>query len=385
MSTEAPGNPFRFGRTVVAEHFCNRREELAHVAASIRSGNSLLLHSPRRYGKTSLIQEAFALVAGELETAFVDLYGITDEHDFVEAWMRGISPLLGRLAGAGRRALGLLRDALGSLAPQMSLGRDGAPVFSVSARPHRFEADRSLAELLSLPEVVAERAGARAVVALDEFQEVGGIPGLDRRLRSVFQHQRLVGYVFSGSRRSLLATLFDSPEAPFFESAEQLAVRRIAPDELLAYVEGRFATRGSRLPDGLAKDLVEAAEGHPHYTQLFAAHAWEVLRGGGVPDVEVPRVWRGRVVRGLDASFSAFFDGLALAQKRVLRHVGVEGGEGLFSQRVREAHRLGSSSTVAGAVAALVDREVLLKPAAGPYHLANPALGLWLRARFGAR
>jgi len=55
-------NPFQFGKVVRDKQFCNRQKELRNLTATIKSGNSLWLYSPRRFGKTSLIINVFQLV-----------------------------------------------------------------------------------------------------------------------------------------------------------------------------------------------------------------------------------------------------------------------------------------------------------------------------------
>ena len=374
-------NPFRFGRVVTERHFCDRHEELQRTVANLRSENSLLVHSPRRYGKTSLVSEAFAHVEGEIETGFVDLFGATDLRDFAGAWLRGLSPLMQRVAGVGQRALSTLRNLLSSTTLQLRVGPGGAPVFTIGHSPAGRIEDQELAELLDLPEALARKRNKWVVIALDEVQEVANVPGLDRKLRSAFQHHTHVSYVFSGSRKSLLKGMFEDPEAPFFGFAESMALERIAPSELLLHVRGRFEASGMPAPEGLAEDIVNEGQGHPHYTQLFASHGWELTLSGEADPDALRVAWRERVVQGCDASYSAFYEALPAGQRRVLRSLAFHGGAGLFSQDLRVAHRLGSSSTVAGAVAALVEREILLRQKDGSYSIANPALGMWARAR----
>ena len=48
-------NPFRFGDVATGEHFTDRKAEITELVRDLRSGQSVLVISPRRYGKTSLI------------------------------------------------------------------------------------------------------------------------------------------------------------------------------------------------------------------------------------------------------------------------------------------------------------------------------------------
>ena len=51
-------NPFRFGQVATGWHFTDRARELAEVQEDIKNGQNVVIISPRRYGKTSLIAEA---------------------------------------------------------------------------------------------------------------------------------------------------------------------------------------------------------------------------------------------------------------------------------------------------------------------------------------
>lgn len=60
-----PGNPFRYGTVVDDPYFINRVKELAEVKQSLLSGQNLIIYSPRRYGKTSLIKKVLKGFAAE--------------------------------------------------------------------------------------------------------------------------------------------------------------------------------------------------------------------------------------------------------------------------------------------------------------------------------
>ncbi|MCK7535024.1 MAG: ATP-binding protein [Marinilabiliales bacterium] len=50
-------NPFKFGTVVDGSYFTNREEEIAKISSFIKGENHLILISPRRFGKTSLIRK----------------------------------------------------------------------------------------------------------------------------------------------------------------------------------------------------------------------------------------------------------------------------------------------------------------------------------------
>ena len=51
-------NPFKFGSIVKDDFFTDRRVELQYIKSMLNSENHLILISPRRFGKTSLVVKA---------------------------------------------------------------------------------------------------------------------------------------------------------------------------------------------------------------------------------------------------------------------------------------------------------------------------------------
>ena len=51
-------NPFKFGTIVEAEYFTDRVKEVAYISQFVKSANHLILISPRRFGKSSVVAKA---------------------------------------------------------------------------------------------------------------------------------------------------------------------------------------------------------------------------------------------------------------------------------------------------------------------------------------
>ena len=52
-------NPFQYGVVIDDKAFCNRKDEIAYLKTQIKNGYSTWLFSPRRFGKTSLVEKVF--------------------------------------------------------------------------------------------------------------------------------------------------------------------------------------------------------------------------------------------------------------------------------------------------------------------------------------
>jgi AAA+ ATPase superfamily predicted ATPase len=73
-------NPFKFGSIVEEPYFTNRHEEIKKIQSILASENHLIVMSPRRYGKTSLVYKA--LKASNRPFISLDLQVVTTEADF---------------------------------------------------------------------------------------------------------------------------------------------------------------------------------------------------------------------------------------------------------------------------------------------------------------
>lgn len=122
-------NPFSLSIAQGA-HFCNREKEIQDLVRHARSGNNVLLFSPRRYGKTSLVKRTLDLLAGEgFLTIYVDLFPIISERDMVSRLSSALFKGVGR--GLNQQTLAArLKDLFKRLIPIIEVKPDG---YSVSA------------------------------------------------------------------------------------------------------------------------------------------------------------------------------------------------------------------------------------------------------------
>lgn len=143
-------NPFIYGEEVSGKAFCDRRDEIKELLRDIENGQNVIIFSPRRYGKTSLIKEVpkKAKTKGIL-TFYVDLYPAITKEKFIEVYAKGISR---SLTGTKENILRKIRNLLPRLVPKIVIKGEGLPDFE-------FDFDRRNMEplLVDLLNVVKNR------------------------------------------------------------------------------------------------------------------------------------------------------------------------------------------------------------------------------------
>ncbi len=80
--------PFVYGKIAVNLNFTNRDKELKKLRENFLAGTNMVLLSPRRWGKSSLVRKAADGFIGKekkIRFVFIDMFGIRTEEDFYKA------------------------------------------------------------------------------------------------------------------------------------------------------------------------------------------------------------------------------------------------------------------------------------------------------------
>lgn len=349
-------NPFVYGEIVPLSAFVGREMELDRLVTDLADGQKVFLISPRRYGKSSLIHQALAVLdRRRVTTLELTVSSFSSYVGFLEGYTKALAGLDTKAARAGS----WLRDLFTGVRPEVRVegGSDGTSI-SLSFPSVRTDRDaaRLAEQVFALPARIADRLGRRIAIALDEFQAINGYNGgsVEQALRAAVQQQRQVGYVFSGSEPSLMEQMIGR-KRPFYKAGPVVRLGKIPPDIFAAFVEDRFRKSGLVPEAGLGAAIVDLSGNLPYDVQRLAHEAWDdatraKARRIGLDDLHDTLR---RLLGEQDTLFEAVWQRLTLAQRAVLRAVVIEQGRAILSADTRSRHRLGGASSVQTALAAL--------------------------------
>lgn len=371
-------NPFTIGIVHGGEGFCDRVKERADLLRYAHNGSNVVLCSPRRYGKSSLV----TLVLDDLRkegflTAYVDLFPVSSEHDFIERFAAGVLKGIGH--GVDPRSFAdKVKGIFSSLRPTIEVGPDG---YSISAK-----IDRSANLGVPLDDLMdgllryVKKKKVPACIVLDEFQELTELSDAKRiegALRSHIQFHKEVSYFFVGSRRRILEDMFNNRARPFYKSAFMYAMKEIAEGDFVPFIEGRFAATGKRCSSDVAANMYRKAGGYPYYVQKLASIAWDVTSKACTQAV-AEESFRA-LVQTEAIDFEGTWSGLAMIQKAVLKALARDPVSTPYSREYLERHQL----TLGGAQKAiniLLAKDLIEKSDAGQHRLTDPIMAAWLRS-----
>jgi AAA+ ATPase superfamily predicted ATPase len=372
--------PFRFGQVVSDQYFVGRAAEIASLTVDLRTATNVVLISPRRFGKTSLVLRVLRELEREgVLVAYVDLLRTPSKERFASHFAAAVyHGLLGR----GAQALQQATEWFGQLRirPKITLNEDGTPSFEFAGGAPSLDVDATIEHLLGIPQTVARERKRRVVMVFDEFQEVLDLdPALPGLMRSVFQEQGEVAHMFLGSRQHLLRKVFADRHQPLYRLARPMALGPIEDAAFAPYIRERFAAGRSQITlDGI-EALLAITGGQPNDTQELAHFAWVRAVAEGTPATrETVQRALGEVVSAESARFIVVWDNLSPLQRRALSAAAHDDTR-LYASEVRQRFQLGDPSGLQKALQRLSDLELIDTVQRGTYRVPDLFLRAWLR------
>ena len=259
-------NPFKFGVLVDDEFFTDRNEELKEVQWTLNSENHLILISPRRFGKSSLV--AKAIRKSGRPCLSLNMQNMLSVEDFASKLLRELFRIypMERI----RHLMTHFRIIPTVSTNPLTNGVD------VSFQPV-MNSIVLLEDAMALIEKVSTEE-KRLVVVLDEFQEILNIrKGLDRQLRSIMQEQKNLNYVILGSQESMMTEIFERKKSPFYHFGKLMHLDKIPYEDFREYITSRLPVDDAEKMNHIVEEIISFTKLHPYYTQQLSAQVWEMV------------------------------------------------------------------------------------------------------------
>lgn len=369
-------NPFVFGKIVDLPNFCNRKKEIAELDLNIKNGFSVWLFAPRRYGKSSLIKQTFKNTPRNIKTIYFDLYNVQSIDDFCIKYTNIITQELFNWKDDVKSLSKQLGKHLLRLKPQLNFDVNANP--SISFTNKELVSQLDVEEVLSLPQKIADEKNIKICIAFDEFQEINRIDKfLINWMRSVFQSQKNISYIFSGSKQSLMENIFVNINSPFYEHAIKMDIKPIAKEELFQFIENKFTEQNLTINSKTINDILNYSNCHPHFTQYFASVVFDEIRNGcDENNNEFKLMWMEKIINSQSVVFQSIYDQLNKNQRKILITLSHSVDE-IFSNEARKNFNLPTSSTLSTNIKGLLQKDIIHKDGSS-YKISNPIFNYWL-------
>lgn len=370
--------PFIFGTAVDDANFIGREQECEHLKMNFTHGVNTILMSPRRWGKTSIVKRVKSEVQSkELVVVFMDIFSCRDEYEFCNKFA---AETLRSTAGRFEEWKNIAENFITRLVPKLSYSPDGIHDWSVSLgispKTHKPE------EVYQLPELIAQKKHCHILICIDEFQQVGEFVdslAIQKRMRSVWQHQQNVSYCLFGSKKHMMEAIFLKKSYPFYKFGDIVPIHTIPLDKWVPYIQRGFASEGKSITAELVERLCQRVSYHPSYIQQYS---WLTLLNTKTAATEeaLQQAYKDLLEENCSL-FTTLTEHLTTYQANFLRAIAAGVHTDFASAKNREDFNLGSYSNITRIKNALENQELIDITPEGIF-FADPILESWFKQNF---
>ncbi len=373
-------NPFIVTGKIEPEYFCDRVNESARLIKSITNGNNLVIISPRRMGKTGLIQFCYDKpeIGKDYYTFFIDILHTSSLREFTYLLGREIyETLLPR----SKKMTNLFIQTIKSISGKFGFDPiTNLPTFNVELgdieRP-----EYTLDEIFQY----LSNADKPCIVSFDEFQQIAKYPekNIEALLRTHIQKSVNGHFVFAGSERHMMQEMFTSAARPFYHSADILELRAIVPEIYIPFIVGHFEKRNRRINAENVEKVYNLFQGHTYYIQKTFNESFADTPEGEECTLEIIQTAINSMIDSNDTIFREILSNIPEKQKELLYAIAKDGkAERITSASFVKRHKLSSASSVQSAAKKLLERDIITE-INKVFSVTDRLFAMWINNLYG--
>jgi hypothetical protein len=367
-------SPFLFGRTVSNSGFTNREKDLEKLYKNLTQGINTMLISPRRWGKSSLVERLILDLKTknpEIKIVSLDLFSVSSEEEFLEMFAKEVIKASSTI---WQDWLQSGKDFFKQLTPILSVGIDPVNDFSLGFDWKQLKKHR--AEILELPEKIANEKKCRFIICLDEFQNLATFhefESLEKSMRAIWQRQKSVSFCLYGSKRHMMTDIFNNPSKPFYRFGDIMLLQKIKREKWTSFIIESFAKTKKEISPELAELIPTLMQDHSWYVQQLAHYTWQKTKKKATK-TEIQLAFS-ELIEANTPLYMREVEGLSLTQLNFLKAVANK-EEKLSSTEILQKYRLGTSASVVKNKAILLKAD-LIDESKGKLSFLDPAFEYW--------
>lgn len=372
-------SPFIYGNTVSSHSFTNREAEAAKLYSNLVNGINTMIISPRRWGKSSLVEKVLNDInkkEKQTKTVLIDLFSVSNQEEFLEKFAR---ELIKASSTKWQEWLSGGKDFFKSIAPKISVGIDPSTDFSLSFDWK--ELKKHTDEVLNLAETIAKKKGIKIIVCLDEFQNLASYAGyteFEKKMRSVWQRQKSVTYCLFGSKRHMMTEIFNNPAKPFYRFGDIMLLQKIETKKWIKFICESFAGSGKKILAADAEKISLLMKDHSWYVQQLAHYTWNLTtKKAGTAEIEKAL---NELIYANSPLYQKEIESISATQLNLLKAV-VKNETKFMGASTMQQYQLGTPRNVSKNKTILINND-LIHDINGMFEFVDPAFELWFKKEF---
>ena len=358
-------SPFPYDRLPKKDEFFGRKEELEKLSQIVNYSNNALIFSKRRMGKSSLINALFEKYDENFICLYSDIFDITSKEDF-------ISSLLKSLSNQNSKKFDL-KSAIKNLSSLFKRVRFEPTIdtntleYSIKPNITSLSFEEMCEDFFTSLDKLSKNT--KVIIAIDEFQQIAKITDvkIDALLRKYIQNRTNISYIFLGSKRHILTSLFEY-KSPLYEMAIHIELGALKLEDIFDY-----AKKYLDISFEICEYLYAISDGETKLIQQIL-HLLYISKETITSKEQVDLALK-EIINSKDSSYRLLFDTLGNNQKIALKIIG-KYKSGIFSQSVLKEFNI-KKQTLQSSVESLFKNELVDKNS-DRYFIPDRVFELWI-------
>ena len=372
-------SPFQFGTLATEDNFIDRVEDRAMLKQLLSSHINVMLISPRRWGKSSLVKKAMMELCEErqdVRVCYIDAFSIGSEAEFYRTFASQV------IACASSKIERWIEDAkkfLTGVIPQIVVNDQVTDFVAFDLKFVPQERDKMT--ILQLPEMLAKEKGIKIIVCIDEFQQLANLPeykDMEGKMRSVWQQQQLTSYCLYGSKRNMMLNIFNNSNSPFYRFGQVIFMQKIAKEHWIPFIQSSFEKTGKSISFDLAEQICDTVSCHSWYLQQLCYFIWSFTAHEVTDDTF--SLGLKQVLNINTPMFQNDTENLSSTQIEMLKAI-CNGEQHFSSQAAKQVYNLGNPNTIAKNKNTLQNKDIIEKQR-NLFSFVDPIYRIWFQEEY---
>lgn len=372
-------SPFQFGTLATNENFIDRQEDRDLLKQLLSSHINVMLISPRRWGKSSLVKKAMSELADEdrnIRVCYIDAFSIGSESEFYRTFA---SQVIACASSKVERWIDDAKKFLTGVIPHVVLNDQITDFMAFDLKFVPQERDKMT--ILQLPEMLAKEKGIKIIVCIDEFQQLANLPeykDMEGKMRSVWQQQQLTSYCLYGSKRNMMLNIFNNANSPFYRFGQVIFMQKIAKEHWVPFIRQSFEKTGKSIPQEMAERICDTVSCHSWYLQQLCYFIWSFTSSEVTEDVF--SLGLKQVLNINTPMFQNDTENLSSTQIEMLKAI-ADGEQHFSSQTVKQIYNLGNPNTIVKNKKTLQNKDII-EMHKEDFQFVDPIYRLWFKEEY---
>lgn len=370
--------PFNFGNTVSTSHFTNRELEMKQLKNNLTSGINTIIISPRRWGKSSLVERVLLDFEknGKIKTVSLDLFSCSSETEFLELFARKV---IQASSSDWEDWVGIAKSFFKKLVPKLNIDLTSYIDFTLEFDPSELSKHKD--EILNLPEEIAKKKQIQFIIAIDEFQNLASFSNyteIEKTMRACWQRHKQATYCLYGSKRDMLSDIFNNSSKPFYRFGDILLLPKIKREKWINYIVERFIQTKKSISPEMAGQIADLMDNHSWYVQQLSHYTWHNSKKSASEQNLYDALLE--VIHANSPLFQREIEFLSSTQVNLLKAIARQEKQ-LSSQATLKKYNLGTSANVVKNKQVLLNAE-LIDIQGGIVTFLDPVFERWFKHHF---